>query len=116
MTARMPRRGSPGIRSPARSVTRYGGRRRNDREDGTGVVTAHRYTDSRIDCDHPAGCFQFEFASRLELVDATAAAARKILKARGWAVSVPGEDGSRRDYCPAHKPGASAAMAADKED
>jgi hypothetical protein len=69
-------------------------------------VSAHRYTDSRIDCDHE-GCGRSEFASSLGVGEPKAARARKILKARGWQVCVPVTDeygeARRADYCPEHK-------------
>jgi hypothetical protein len=71
-------------------------------------VSAHRYTDCRIDCDRQ-DCGRSEFASLLGLMEPTAAEARRILKARGWQVNVSAQDEGggwwRADYCPLHKPG-----------
>lgn len=65
-------------------------------------MSAHRYTDSRIDCDHP-GCVRSEFASHLDLTDATATNARAVLERCGWQVGISDGHGTRMDFCPEHK-------------
>jgi hypothetical protein len=64
-------------------------------------MSAHRYTDCRIDCDQP-GCPRSEFASHLDLMDATAGNARKVLARRGWKVGVSDGHGITMDFCPEH--------------
>ena len=72
-------------------------------------MSAHRYTDCRIDCDHP-GCGRTEFAGNLSLMEPTAAELRKVLKRRGWRVAIlvplampdDGERSLRKDFCPEH--------------
>jgi len=67
-------------------------------------MSAHRYTDCRIDCDYP-DCGQSEFAGNLNTMAPTAANARTILQARGWKVGIPAPelgDRQRADYCPEH--------------
>ena len=68
-------------------------------------MSASSFTDWSVSCDHP-GCDQQEFASNVEACDLTATALRSRLKRRGWVVSVPASDGSRKrkDYCPHHNP------------
>ena len=68
-------------------------------------MSAHRYTDCRVDCDHE-GCGRSEFGGNLSLMEPTAAETRRVLKRRGWLVDVPAhpaDDRRRLDFCPAHK-------------
>lgn len=73
-------------------------------------MSAHRYTDCRIDCDHP-GCGKCEFAGHFTVEATTAAEARRALKRAGWTVGVKSDDGERKDFCPAHKPAETAPVA-----
>lgn len=68
-------------------------------------MSAHKVTDCRIDCDEP-GCGACEFAGSIAMTpDLTAAAARKVLKARGWQVGRSDGHGTRQDFCPEHATG-----------
>ncbi len=66
-------------------------------------MTAHTYSEAIIHCD-AEGCAMTAPASELPLMvgEMTAGNARRILRRRGWRTDVPGPDGKRRDYCPAH--------------
>lgn len=71
-------------------------------------MSAISYTDWTILCDGE-GCPRqlstqdLDMGAMSEL--ATAAGVRRTLRKRGWAVSVPNAQGSRRrrDFCPDHK-------------
>lgn len=66
-------------------------------------MSAHRFTDCRIDCDY-LGCNRSVFASQFTVMDPTAAEVRKLLKAQGWKTGIDSGEvrAPRKDYCPEH--------------
>lgn len=76
-------------------------------------MSADSFTDHRISCNWPE-CTAERWGSQTGLRDRfTAADVRKVLKKRGWLVSVrqdpalgipmPGDKRKRLDFCPVHK-------------
>ncbi len=72
-------------------------------------MSAHPYTDTRIQCDAP-GCLSSVFGGHLDGTDTTARTVRRIIRRRGWLVGLPepgmfgsGTSGQRLDYCPEHR-------------
>lgn len=73
-------------------------------------MSATSWTDWTVSCDAEEGCGEslgtHETDCGTAAAPGTAADVRRVLRRRGWAVSVPDSAGGRRrkDFCPAHRP------------